>query len=140
MNECEMCTHPGSCCVIFSLTGGNFKTGLFDEGTDFDKMLVDEKLPFIVRRVVQEGDQVRAFFGCNHLTKGGFCSIYDSRPDVCFTDFLHIRIILILFRLKILLLFGKFFLQHAQAHHIDAASSESNLHLQQGVLLELLLP
>ena len=83
MNECEMCTHPGSCCVIFSLTGGNFKTGLFDEGTDFDKMLVDEKLPFIVRRVVQEGDQVRAFFGCNHLTKGGFCSIYDSRPDVC---------------------------------------------------------
>ena len=89
MESCEMCVQPGACCVIFSLSKGDEFTGILPKDTaevEAKKFIEDNDLPFVIRGLEdteENPENVRVFFGCNHLSKGGFCTIYDKRPGVC---------------------------------------------------------
>ena len=86
MESCEMCVQPGACCVIFSLSQEDGFTGIFPKDIaeiEAKKFIEDNGLPFVIRCLEEIDENVRVFFGCDHLSKGGYCTIYDKRPDVC---------------------------------------------------------
>ena len=90
MESCEMCTQPGACCVIFPLFRGDiFNSAHLPRKTareEAEQLLKENGLPFEVRAIEDiEGDPdyVRVSFGCSKLSKGGYCTIYDERPNTC---------------------------------------------------------
>ncbi len=100
MTLCSICPTPGACCkgfVLSHIPTGKDESGrqplLFWRSTwrkDAAAWLADRGLDFIPSKIAETYREeesgkpyVSVRFNCSHLTTGGRCGIYETRPNVC---------------------------------------------------------